>query len=129
MVYVLLESVLAYQLAAMTLAGTDIDMKARYERALSDYRARFNEYVEKNQSESGQVGGVMISIGCEEGVNITHSRDNSGLDLSDRPVFAPPEHRLEDVVEPILADFGLLSFGILLAFAGSFVSFMRYDLR
>ncbi|MDH3937006.1 MAG: ABC transporter permease subunit [candidate division Zixibacteria bacterium] len=119
----------AYQLAAMTLAGTDISMKPRYESALNQYRNEFNSYVEEKQSESGQVGGVMIQIGCEEGVKVGTSRENDGLDLSGRPTFTPPAQPLSEVVQPVVTDVGLLAFGIMFSFVGAFVSFRRNDLR
>jgi hypothetical protein len=62
-------------------------------------------------------------------LQIGSSRDNDGLDLSDRPVFKSPVQRLSDVAKPIAADVGLLAFGVMLAFVGSFVSFLRNDLR
>jgi len=118
-----------YQLAAMTLAGTDIGMKSRYEDALNSYRSEFNEFVERNESESGQVGGIMIQIDSEKGMQIGSSRDNDGLDLSERPVFKPPVQHFGEVARPVVADIGLLAFGVILAFAGSFVSFLKNDLR
>lgn len=119
----------AYQLAAMTLAGTDISMKPRYESAMKQYRKEFNAFIEEKQSQSGQVGGVMIQIGSEEGVKISTSRDNDGLDLSGRPTFTAPKQRLSEVVQPVIADVGLLAFGILFTFVGALFSFNRNDLR
>lgn len=118
-----------YQLAAMSLAGTDLSMKPRYESALKQYRKEFNTFIDEKQSQSGQVGGVMIQIGSEEGVKISTSRDNDGLDLSGRPTFTPPKQRLSEVVQPVVADIGLLAFGIMFCFVGAFVSFNRNDLR
>ena len=43
----------AYQLAVMTLAGTDIALKTRTEDALQDYRNVFNEFKARKQKESG----------------------------------------------------------------------------
>ncbi len=104
-------------------------MKPRYESALNQYRTDFNAFIDEKQSQSGQVGGVMIQIGSEEGVKISTSRDNDGLDLSGRPTFTPPKQRLSEVVQPVVADIGLLAFGIMFCFVGAFVSFRRNDLR
>jgi len=119
----------SFQLAASTLASADIDMKSRYEQAMNTYRRDFNSFIEDKQAESGQVGGVMITIDSEKGMSIGGSRDNAGLDLTGRPEFVHPDHRLGDIVSSVVVDMGLLAFGILLLFSGVYARFMRYDLR
>ncbi len=119
----------AYQLAAQTLAGTDLSLKPRNEEAMRTYRKEFNQYVDEKQAEGGHVGGIQISIGSDEGMKITTSRDNAGLDIDDRPRYTLPQQQLAAVIQPAVTDFGLLAFGTILLFAGAFVSFLRYDLR
>jgi len=120
----------AYQLAAMSLAGTDITLKSRYEEAMSEYRGQLNEYVQRNQAESGDMGGFLsINIDSESGVTIGTGRDNAGLDVSDMPRFDPPYVTFAESVAPILPDVGILVLGILVSFLGSFIGFLRYDVR
>jgi len=120
----------AYQLAAMSLAGTDITLKSRYEEAMSDYRERLNEYVQQKQAESGDMGGFLsIQIDSESGVSIGTGRDNAGLDVSDMPRFDPPYVTLAESGAPIIPDVGILVLGILVSFLGSFIAFLRYDVR
>ncbi|MFC1476055.1 ABC transporter permease subunit [Candidatus Zixiibacteriota bacterium] len=119
----------AYQLAAMSLAGTGIDLKSRYEDALSEYRARFKQFVEKKQEESGHAGGIMISISSEGGFNISQSREGPGLDFGELPRFDPPSTAYAVALAPAITDFGLLAFYTILAFVAAFIRFLRYDVR
>jgi hypothetical protein len=118
-----------YQLAAMRLSETDVDLKQRYEQALNRYRQTFNDYTKTKQAESGEVGGVRIEIDTEKGITIDSKRSNEGLDLEDRPFFDPPRRTLGEVASSITIDFGILSLVTLLGFVGAFAAFVRYDVR
>lgn len=120
----------AYQLGAMSLAGTGIELKSRYEDMMSEYRTRFNDYAQSKQAESDDPGGgfVSITISSETGFKIGSGRDVA-LDVSDMPRFQPQTVTFREAVAPLLPDAGILSLGSLLAFLGSFVAFLRYDLR
>ncbi len=118
-----------YQLAAMKLAGTEVALKARYEDAMRDYRTRFNQYVDKKQKETGGAGGFRITFDSERGVKFTAPREGGSLDLTDLPVFAPAEGPLREIAGSLVVDAGLLALASLLAFAGAFAAFLRYDVR
>jgi ABC-type transport system involved in multi-copper enzyme maturation permease subunit len=120
----------AYQLGAMSLAGTGIDLKSRYEESMSEYRQRFNDYAQKKQAESDDPGGgfVSITISSETGFKIGTGRDVS-LDISDMPRYQPPTISYRAALAPMLPDAGILGIGTLLAFLGAFIAFLRYDLR
>lgn len=119
----------AYQLAAMSLAGTDITLKARYEDAMRDYRSRFTQYVEKKQKESGTQGGFRITVDSDKGFSFSAPRDRGTLDLSDLPAFGAPVRGFDAAAAPVVVDAGLLTLASLLAFAGAFIAFLRYDVR
>jgi ABC-type transport system involved in multi-copper enzyme maturation permease subunit len=124
----------AYQLAAMTLAATDTDAKARYEDAMSEYRNQFNQHAAAKQAETGEEPGIKIMMSMDaDGGNpslaVDASRSRSGLETSDMPRFSPPQISLSEAIGPAIPDFGVLCFDILLVFAAAFVSFLRYDLR
>ena len=55
--------------------------------------------------------------------------DQEPLDLNQLPRFEPPKQAYSEAVTPSIIDLGLLSFFSLAAFAGAFVSFMKYDVR
>jgi hypothetical protein len=122
----------AYQLAAMSLAGTSTRAKSIYEDAMDGYRTQFSQYVAKKE-ESGDVGGIRIGIQMDDDgvakLSVDASRDRDGLDVSDRPRFDPPQVSLAEALGPTIPDFGVLCFDILLVFAAAFVAFLKYDLR
>ena len=90
----------AFQLAAMQLAGTDIDMKTRYENAMQTYRQGFLAYREKKQQEAGGFGGIRITMDSQRGFSFQAPRDNAALNLSDMPRFKAPEIALPDYITP-----------------------------
>lgn len=118
----------AYQLAAMSLAGTDLDLKKRYEDAMTTYRSQFTEYID-NKSNDAPVAGISISFDSEKGMSFSSPRDLASLDLTDMPAFVPPLQQLGATVSGIVVDAGLLMLFSLLSFAGAFVAFLRYDVR
>jgi hypothetical protein len=115
----------AFQLAVMNIAGTDIRLKTRYEDALRAYRTTFNEYTEKKQKESGDIGGIRITVDTDKGVSINTPREKGTLNLADMPQFTPVSN---SAVFPVV-DFGILMLMTLIVFAGAVAGFMRYDLR
>jgi hypothetical protein len=118
----------AYQLAAMNLAGTDISLKTRYEDALDAYRTIFNEYKAVNQKKAGDSGGIRISIDTDRGIKIDAGREIA-LDLSGMPAFTPNRASLAESVAATAPDFGLMGLFSIVAFAGAFAMFLRYDPR
>lgn len=119
----------AYQLAAMNLAGTDIAVKTRYEDAMQKYRTAFNAAVEKKREADGASGGVQIRWSSDSGMKINMGREGGALEVSDLPRFTPPEISFAEALAPTIPDFGLLGIYTVLAFAGAFVAFLRYDVR
>lgn len=115
----------AYQLAAMSIAGTDISLKSRYEDGLRAYRTSLNAFTERKQKETGDVGGIRITMDSEKGVSISTPRENGTLNLTDMPQFSPPAAAS---VVPV-TDIGILVIAMLAAFAGAIAGFMRYDMR
>ena len=119
----------SYQLAAMNLAATDIGSKDRYERSIDEYKSEFLSHVEKKQEESGGMGGLMISIDTEKGIDIKDGRKESSLDMTELPRYSEPQISLAQFISAVIPDIGLLIIFILAAFAYSFIAFLRYDLR
>lgn len=120
----------AYQLGAMTLAGTGIGLKSRYEKMMTDYRTRFNDYRDAKEAASDGPGGgyVSITIDSESGFKIGSGRDVA-LDVSDMPRFSPNPITFREAFASLVMDLGILGFAILITFFGAFLAFLRYDLR
>jgi ABC-type transport system involved in multi-copper enzyme maturation permease subunit len=119
----------SYQLASMSLAGTDIGLKSRSEDAMRGYRTRFMQYVEKKQKETGSQGGFRITVDSDKGFSFSAPRDRGTLDLSDLPVYSSPLQTFASAAAPVVLDAGLLALYSLLAFAGAVAGFFRYDVR
>ena len=81
----------SYQLAAMSLSSTGVELKRDYEDAMQEHRTHFNDYIAKKQKESGMMGGVMITIDTDQGMNISQGREGGTLDVSDIPKFNAPK--------------------------------------
>ncbi len=119
----------AFQLAAMQLAGTDVNLKTRYEEAMQTYRQSFNAYREKKQQESGNTGGIRITVDSNSGISFQTPREAGTLDLSDMPRFEAPKIQLPEYIAPAFVDIGLLVIVGMMVFAGAFAAFLRYDVR
>ena len=120
----------AYQLAAMSLAGTNIGLKSNYQDAIADYRRDFLAYVDKKTAEAGPgEGAVMISMDSENGMSINSPRSNSGVDAADRPRFVAPVYDYRSTIRSVMLDSGLLVLFMLVAFSAAYVSFLRFDVR
>jgi hypothetical protein len=118
----------SFQLSAMNLANTDIDLKVRYEDVIREYKKEFYEFVNRKQEESGGVGGLMITLSSESGMKVGE-REKSNLDLSEIPKFVQPHKSYAHIFQSIFIDLGLIVLFSILAFAGAFRMFLNFDLR
>jgi len=119
----------AYQLASMNLAGTGVSLKSRYEDAMRAYRTAFTDYVGRKQKETGGQGGFRITVDSQRGFHFSAPRERGTLDVSDLPAFRPPAVSFGDTVSAAVMDAGLIAVCTLLALAGAFLAFLRYDVR
>ncbi|MEQ9310038.1 MAG: ABC transporter permease subunit [Balneolaceae bacterium] len=119
----------SYQLAVMNISGTDIGMKSRYEESMRNYKDAFVTYAEKKQEETGDTGGFRIEVDSNEGVKLDFGRNDQTLDTSDLPRYEAPLVLASNTFGNSILDFGLLAIFIILSFGGSFIAFLRYDMR
>jgi ABC-type transport system involved in multi-copper enzyme maturation permease subunit len=119
----------AFHLGAMRIAGTDPGMLNRAEDAMRAYRSAFTAVVEDQQKKNGSTGGFRISMDSERGFSFSAPRERGSLDLSPLPAFAPAPLTTADALSGVPVDAGILAFASLLAFAGAWVAFRRYDVR
>ncbi|MFH1942948.1 MAG: ABC transporter permease subunit [bacterium] len=119
----------SYQLAAMDLAGTDIGVKMRYQQAMEDYHDNFVAYTDKKHKESGGGSdGIRITVDSETGFSFDLGKDVR-LDLSDMPRFQQPVQTFFETLSQTSIDLGLLILYSVIALAGTFVAFLKYDVR
>lgn len=120
----------AYQLAATNLAGTNIDLKTRYEDAMTAYRTTLTTFVDQKRAEEQREQMRQQSSRSSGSVRITFSGGgNTPVDVSEMPRFEEPEQSFAEALEPSIADVGILGVLTVLLFAGAFVAFLRYDVR
>ncbi len=119
----------AFQLAAMTLAGTDISMKTRFEDALRRYRGSYLEFVEKKQKESGGGGGIRITMDSDRGFSFQAPREAGTIDLSELPRLQYSTPTLAESTVATIADLGILILFTVLSMGVAFAGFLRTDLR
>lgn len=118
----------SYQIAVINLAGTDVEMKSRYEDAIGNYKAEFSDYT-FNRGSTEPHGGIKITADSEKGLSVSVADEGPGLDLSDLPRFNASLARFSESSKYVIWDFGIIVLYIICAFAGAFVAFLRFDLR
>ncbi len=119
----------AYQIAAMKLAGTDPDMKDRYENSMRQYRSQFTDYTEKKQKSTGDSGGMRITFNSSTGFSFSAPRERGTLDLSDMPHYVVPTPDAGKVIAGVVPSASIILGLSLFAVAGAMAAFLRYDLR
>jgi len=120
----------AFMLGAMNIAESDIHLKNRTESEMDNFKDTFIIFAEKKAEEDGGGGGgININMDSERGLTITMSEMKNRIDLSEMPRYQKQEQSFSQVFGQAVIDFTLLAVMSLLAFAGSFISFVRYDVR
>ena len=109
----------AYQLAAMNLAGTDLNLKSNYEDQLRIYSGIFNKFRSKKEAEGGR----------NSYINLLNDSKPEPLDLSEMPEFEFVNPDLNEILQSVIIDIGIISIYILMIIAGTFIAFIRYDVR
>lgn len=112
----------AYKLTAMQMSNTGTELKSRYEDAMKVYRTTFTQFVDAKREEERQKNRGRSG-------NPFGNDDQEPLDLAELPRFEPPKQSYSEAVAPSIIDLGLLSLFSIVAFAGAFGAFTRYDVR
>lgn len=117
-----------FQLASMTLAGTDIALKQRYEEAMNHFHLDFKAYLDKKHLDAPGIDPMSVVYDGVGGLHVVFPYKKN-THLNDLPRLVPPIQSIGAILSRISVDVGLMICLILGAFAGSWVMFMRYDLR
>lgn len=124
-----LSPVSAFQIAAMNIAETDLGLKTRYEDAMNSYKKEFSAYIDKKRKENGAIGGVRITVSSDAGIKIESDRNQGALNISDMPVFTKASASAGDIIKAAITDAGIILLSVMLSFALSFYTFLKYDVR
>ena len=108
----------AFQLAAMNITGTGLSLKTDYEDQMHTYSDVFNKFRSKKEAEDGNTPFSLLN-----------DKKPEPLDLSEVPRFKFVNPELNKVLQYTIIDIGILAFYILIIIAGSFIAFIRYDVR
>ena len=109
----------SYQLAAMASAGTDPDMKQRYESEMDSYRERYAAFLDEQRRQTGQSSAerVTFSMGGGAGFNVSQSMNQAELDVASIPVFTYED--FGTVVNRVFPDFLVMLFVSSMTFLGA----------
>lgn len=100
-----------YRIASTRLAGTGIGFKRRFEAAINEFRDDYYAFIDAN------------------GKPPTPGEPLEPVDYTLAPQFQQPKESASVAVEAVLMDGALLVLFVLIAFAGAWVGFLRYDVR
>ncbi len=109
----------AFQLAAMNIAGTGMSLKNSYEDQMRAYSDTFNRFRNEKEKQAGN-SGLLDLLG---------DKKEKTLDISELPRFKYAGNDTGEVIEHAALDAGILSLYILLTIGGTFIAFIRYDVR
>jgi ABC-2 type transport system permease protein len=113
----------AFSLAVSTLAGTSLSMKEAFLKQAESYQKSYANFMVEKTGTNLSGGGFVIRMRTED------TEKAKPIDAGEMPQFTFTPRRLADDAASLIPDFGILLTGIILCFAGSFVAFLRYDVR
>lgn len=117
----------AYKLMAMNLAGTNTSLKKRYEDQMFAFRETYKTYVEAKWKQ--EVDAQLQAAQSGARTFMFAGSGTEAVDASDIPKFTAVNEPVASVIRASILDFGLLAVFTMVAFAGAFLAFVRYDVR
>jgi hypothetical protein len=109
----------AFQLTAMNLTETGINLKNNYEDQIRVYRDIFIEFRANKVAEERNDAYMAMMEGNKD----------KPLDLSEVPKFKYVNTDLSQVMQFTIIDIGIIVLYILVTIAGTLIAFFRYDVR
>jgi hypothetical protein len=111
----------SFSLAISTLAGTSLSLKQTFQRQAEGYQQAFAKFMVAKTGVN--VGGFRMRI-ISEG-----AAKPKPINPYELPAFEFHPPLLREQIASVAVEWGILLVGILAFFAGSFVAFLRYDVR
>ncbi len=116
-----------FQIAAMNLAGTDVEMKYRYVDNLNRYQDGYAKFMQNKTGSTADYFRVVIKRFSSD--QNQEQEKPKQLNPTEIPDFTDAPRTLSASLAASLPDLGLLVVLTALFFAGAFVSFLKFDLR
>jgi len=113
----------AFSLAAASLAGTSLELPQHYLDRIHAYQERFAAFQRKKTGRRGGSMRIVIKTGDDD------EEEPGPIDAAELPAFAYEPPPLDRALRAAVGDLSLLVMYVLLFFTGSFVAFLRYDVR
>ena len=115
----------SFTLATSQLAGTSLDLKDRFYLQATEFQKIYGDFIkEKTGFNPGAGIKIKASISGEN-----DAEKPEPIEPGELPGFEYKDKNLAAVFASAIIDMGVLSLFNILFFAGSFIAFMRYDLR
>ena len=115
-----------FQIAAMNLAGTDVEMKYRYQAELNRYQEGYAKFL---QSKIGTTADFIRVVIRRYSNDQSEEEKPKPLNPVEVPDFIDQPRDLGGTVAASLLDVGLLVILNALFFGGAFFAFLKFDLR
>ena len=115
-----------FQIAAMNLAGTDVEMKYRYQQELNRYQDGYAKFI---KSKTGTMADYMRIVIKRYSGTESETEKKKTLNPTEIPEFLEQPRGLGSTISASLFDVGLLVVLNALFFGGAFFSFLKFDLR
>jgi hypothetical protein len=113
-----------FSLAATKLVGTSLDLKQHFLSEATGYQESYSKFMfEKTGMKLGS-GMVIMRVGSDD-----DEEEEKTIDPKELPPFTFNALPLKDVLNNSLFDIGLLIIFNIVFFVGSFVAFLKYDVR
>jgi hypothetical protein len=116
-----------FQIASMSIAGTDVGMKYRYIQQLTRYQEAFAESMRKKTGSSADYFRIVIKR--FSGSQSDQEEKQKPLNPSELPEFIEQPRTVGETLTASMLDIGLLVALNAIFFGGAFFSFLRFDLR
>lgn len=113
----------SFSLAMMALAGSSLRLQDEYLKNAQNYQETFRQFMKEKTGSDNAMGGMFIlRIGNNE-------EKPKPIDPNEIPKFDYKKPELAGIMQDATLDFGLLFLFNLIFFAGSYLAFMKYDVR
>lgn len=116
-----------YQRASETIAGTGINHVVSLQDQIKEYQAELKEYIRSKDSEDPL--SLHLIFPERNSAQAWRTTSHNPVDFTTVPKFQERNLALDQSLKLAIWDIGLLALFNLAFFAGTFISFLRYDVR